>query len=160
MWASTEQHEPTHRGVRAVVHAPGPQQPHQILIKIHLVGVIEVPGDRIEVQVGQVESREWLLVVEQRMRRLEEPEQLLPACPATPCAGSDVVAALASGIGPLVTLGDVEYDDVPAVAVGEAHEILGELAVAVDDFLEVGMGIFPAKNTIAQLVRRHGVHPP
>lgn len=49
----------------AVVHTPGSQQPHQILLEIRLVGVIEIPGDRVEIQIGQVEPWERLLVVEQ-----------------------------------------------------------------------------------------------
>ncbi|MGQ0775995.1 MAG: hypothetical protein ACT4NY_16500, partial [Pseudonocardiales bacterium] len=61
--ASTEEYDPTHGGMGPIIHAPGPQQPRQIIVKVHLAGIIKIPGDLIEVQIGQIQSRERLLIM-------------------------------------------------------------------------------------------------
>jgi len=49
-------------------------------------------------------------------------------------------------------------DELTAVTACEAHEVLRQLDLAVDDFLEVGVRVLPPEDPLAKLLRRHRGH--
>jgi hypothetical protein len=98
-------------------------------------------GGQVEVVAGQ--PRQRLLVVEQRVACLEKAQQLLPADHHRVRVVDPDNRAIVRN----------SYDDLPAVTVREAHEILGQLEVPPECPLEVHSRILPIENAHPELVR-------
>jgi hypothetical protein len=113
---ATEEEEARQGRVAIRGQVPVGQQPLRVVApQIRLPRIFEVALESGEVEILEGEAREGRLVIGEALRRLEEPEELLPGGLPAARAGADEVDAAVGPVRAHVAFGHTDYKDRPTL---------------------------------------------